>query len=84
MKIFIGVLSHSHTLSQDGSNDLVLDWWTHRSVALMVVEAHSVLLPWLPGGRDYTSVQSSIGKVINNPLSTVILNSIFTGVHSNV
>ena len=49
--------------SQDGSNDLVLDWWTHRAVALMVVEAHSVHLPSHPGGREFISYQSSIGKV---------------------
>ena len=51
-------------VSQDGSNDLVLDWWTHRAVALIVAEAHSVLLPSHPGGRDFTSVQSSFSKVV--------------------
>jgi hypothetical protein len=60
-RVLLGQLNWGRK-TDDGSNDLVLDWWTHRAVALMVVEAHSVHLPSHPGGREFISYQSSIGK----------------------
>ena len=48
---------------QDGSSELVLPWSMHCSVALMLVEAHTKLLPTHPGGRDYVPLASSLRNV---------------------
>ena len=53
---------------QDGSSELVLPWSMHCSVALMLVEAHSKLLPTQPGGRDYVPMASSLRNVSIPPL----------------
>jgi hypothetical protein len=60
-RVLLGQLNWGRK-TDDGSNVLVLDWWTHRRVALVVVEALSLLLPSHPGGRDHAPFQSSISK----------------------
>ena len=41
----------------------MLPWSLHCSVALMLVEAHSKLLPTHPGGRDYVPHVSALRNV---------------------